>query len=435
MNRFALLICLAACDVASLAPQGGRVGVRGSTIVGGTPTTGDLTVFNLDIRGDNGATTRCSATLIGPRTLLTAAHCVDPSMLGATSVSITASNVPTDADVIVGVNTVRVVETRLHPSWTALARLGNDLALLLLERAQTASPSPWNRQPLAGLGGEPVRAVGYGADAPDAGRMGTKRTVDLSLRQLTAELIYLGNLVDKGICHGDSGGPTFLVFGDGVERLVGVHSFTRTEDCLDGADTRVDAKASFILQWLSEKDASCRSDFVCAVGGCLPLDVDCVALGSACDAGWQCRGRACVNDVQHTQTYCSKACSTDGDCAAGLSCDVAGQICQRAQLPSARPGEPCLPGATFCISGSVCTGPSADQARCSQPCVRTGDCLSYQQCRPGFSGTNACFDPPPITLPVARVELPAERGCSVGMGNWSALCLLWFLRRRFLRPA
>ncbi len=429
MNRFALIICLAGC---SLSTEGERIAARGLPILGGTPTTGDLSVFNLDIRGNNGATTRCSATLIAPRTLLTAAHCVDPSMLGATSLTIIASNVPTDADVIVGVNTVRVMETRLHPSWTALARLGNDLALLLLESPQTAAPSPWNRQSLAGLGGEPVRAVGYGADSPDAG-MGIKRTVDLSLRQLTTELIYLGNLVDKGICRGDSGGPTFHVFGDGVERLVGVHSFTRTEDCLDGADTRVDAKASFILQWFSEKDAACGSDFVCATGACLPLDGDCVGPGSSCDAGWQCRGRECVNDVQHAPTYCSKGCLTDGDCAAGMSCDGARGLCQLVQLPSARPGEPCIPDETFCISGSLCTGPSSAQARCSQPCVRTGDCLSYQQCRSGFSGATACFDPPPIILPVARVELPAAPSCSIGIGSGWVLCLLWLARSRRFR--
>ena len=175
LNRFAVLICLASCYLSS---EGERVGVRELPIVGGTPSTGDFGVFNLDIRGNNGATSRCSATLIAPRTLLTAAHCADPSMLGATSLTIIASNAPTDAEVMVGVNTVRVVETRLHPMWNSLAGLGNDLAVLLLETAPTARPSPWNRQSLAGLGGAPVRAVGYGADSPDAG-MGTKRTVEI----------------------------------------------------------------------------------------------------------------------------------------------------------------------------------------------------------------------------------------------------------------
>lgn len=415
-----------------LASSCGRVNAVGSTsqaIVGGTPSAFDLNVFMLDIQGSNGLSTRCSATLIAPRTLLTAAHCVDPTMLGAASLSIVATNAATEAEMIPGVNTVRVVESRLHPTWNAAAGLDFDLALALLESAQTVTPSPWNMESLTGLGGEPVRAVGYGAAAPDAGT-GTRRTVDLTIRQFTAELISVGNFVDKGICHGDSGGPTFHTFGDGVERLVGVHSFTRTDDCLDGADTRVDTKAPFILQWLSEKEETCGPDFVCSVGVCLPADPDCVELGSPCAAAWECPGRRCVNDAQHPATYCSRPCSTDGDCAPGLSCDVGRQVCQRPQLPSARPGEACLVAETFCLSGSVCNGPSPELARCSQPCDRTTDCLPGRICRTGFTGGNVCFEPPPITLPGPQVELPAARSCTIGLGLWPALALLWLARRR-----
>ncbi len=397
-------------------------------IVGGTPTAGDEAVFMLDIRGANGAATRCSSTLIAPRTLLTAAHCVDPSMLGEASLIITASNAPTAAQVTPA-NTVFVVETRLHPRWNAAAGLGNDLALLLLETAPNARVVPWNAESLAGLGGEAVRVVGYGADAPDGGT-GTKRTAALSIRQFTAELISLGDFVSIGLCHGDSGGPTFHTFTDGVERLVGVHSFTRTEDCLDGADTRVDAQAAFLLEWLSQREENCTANLVCAVGSCLPADPDCAPFGTACDAAWECRGRRCVGDAQHQQTYCSRACTTDADCSGVMRCDVAREVCQLPQLPTARPGEPCTMGAVFCLAGAVCNGPEASQTRCSQPCVRAADCLPGQLCNTGLSGVSACQDPPMIVLPVARVELPAARGCSTGFGWMPGLVVLWFVRRR-----
>jgi V8-like Glu-specific endopeptidase len=402
---------------------------RTQPIVGGTPSTFDLTVFMLEIAGNNGANTRCSATLIAPRTLITAAHCVDPAMLGASQLTITASNAPTAAEMSAA-NTVRVVETRLHPRWNAAAGLGDDLALCLLEDAQGIAPSAWNKAALTGLGGEAVRLVGYGADAPDAGT-GTRRTVDLIIRQLTPELISLGNFIDRGICHGDSGGPTFHTFPDGVERLVGVHSFTRTDDCLDGADTRVDAKAAFLLQWLSEKEENCGPNFVCAANACATVDPDCVALGSACEASWECPGRECITDPQHPAAYCSKPCSTDGDCSGGLRCESSRRVCQRPQLPSARPGEPCFPEETFCLSASVCNGREQAQARCSQPCERTLDCLQGLVCAPGFSGTNACLDPPPIVLPAGRVELPAARGCSATGSLGPALLLAcWAGRRR-----
>lgn len=420
--RAAVIVLVALSGCAS--PDLESVAHRREAIVGGTATTGDLTVFMLEVNGDNGANTRCSATLIAPRTLITAAHCVDPAMLGATNLTVVASNAPTAAQMVPGVNTVRVTETRLHPEWNAAAGLGDDLALLLLEEAQTVEVSAWNKAPITALGGEPVRAVGYGADWPDAGT-GTKRTVELTIRQLTAELISLGNFVDRGICHGDSGGPTFHTFPDGVERLVGVHSFTRRDDCLDGADTRVDVQAPFILQWLSEKEENCAPDFVCAANVCATADPDCVAVGSACAAAWECTSRQCSSDPQHAETYCSKACTTDGDCPGGMSCDVGRRLCQLAQLPTARPGEPCLPDETFCLSGAVCNGRTLAEARCSQPCARSIECVMGQRCEPGFSGAQACLDPPPVVLPIARVELPAA-SCSSTWGLWPWLVLFWW---------
>jgi V8-like Glu-specific endopeptidase len=394
-------------------------------IVGGTPTTGDLNVYLLEIVGDNGAGSSCSATLIAPRTLLTAAHCVDPVMLGAGSVRIVASNVP-DRALMQPNNTVRVTETRYHPKWMPAIGLEGDVALALLETPQPVTPKPWNQGSLEGLSGAAVRAVGYGTIGNGQGG-GTKRTVDLIIRQLTDELISLGNQVDKGICHGDSGGPTFGSFDGGVEQVIGVHSFTRTQDCVDGADTRVDAYAPFIMQWLAERENECATNAVCAVGPCPTPDVDCVAFGSACTTEYQCPGRRCADDPQHPARYCTRPCGSTSDCPAGFECALGRGVCTFPQLPEVRVGEPCIPGQTHCLRDSVCAGDP--QPLCSQRCEITGDCPAPLTCKPAASGEKLCTLPPPVVLPRARLEQPAAPGCSTGGGLGSLVLALALARR------
>lgn len=425
----AALVLAAACgpvESADLADDGAAV-VR-NAIVGGTPTTGDPNVYMLFIRSSQGGSI-CTATLIAPRTLLTAAHCVDPRILGATSVSIIATNAPTEAQVAWGTNTVRVTETRMHPGWNPTS-LANDIALAYLASPQLGvTPKPWNSQSLAGYGGRPVRAVGYGSTGNDQGS-GTKRTVDLTLRQLSQTLLWLGNFVDKGICHGDSGGPTFHTFSDGVERVVGVHSFTRGEQCVDGADTRVDAYADFVRQWLAEKEDECGQNGICAVGACATPDPDCVSDGDLCSTEFACKGRRCVGDAQHPQPYCSRGCVTSADCTNGLVCDTLRQVCQYEQLPEVAIGEACTPNQQWCGPSGVCTGPSASETRCSQPCSVTADCPNGQRCKSAYDGINVCMDPPPILLPLATAEGAVPSGCATAPELLAVLAVFSVLRRR-----
>lgn len=425
------LSLVAACDGAVVPSEPAPPERSEEAIVGGTPTAGDWEVFLLFIQADTGRSSTCTATLIAPRTLLTAAHCVDPSAYGAQSLALFAANVPTQAQVQQGVNTVGVLETRLHPNWNPAAGLKNDLALALLQNPPAQPPKPWSRQPLEGRGGRAVRALGYGASGVDGGG-GIKRTVDLTIRQLSPELISLGNLVDKGICNGDSGGPTFLTFDDGVERLIGVHSFTRTEDCLDGADTRVDSHVPFILQWLSEKEDACGQNLICSLTRCSPPDPDCLTEGSPCDSPFECPGRVCASDAQHPTPYCSKSCSGDIDCGPSLRCDTGRGVCHWPQLSIAQPGETCIPGASFCSGDFICSGRSAALARCRKPCTTQSQCTPGQHCLIGSTGRQTCEEQPPVTLPVERGQWRAAQSCSAGWSPWPACAVmaLWTLLAR-----
>ncbi len=412
----------AACGVADVS------GAATSTdaIVGGQLAPDDDAVYMLYLRGDDGAASLCTATLIAPRTLLTAAHCADPRILGSSSVRITATNAADESTVQFGVNTVRVTETRLHPSWNA-ATLANDIALLLLERPQPVTPKAWNTATLEGRGGQLVRAVGYGTIG-NGQASGVRRQVELTLRQFNIVILSLGDFTSRGICHGDSGGPTFMTFDDGVERVIGVHSFTRSESCTDGADTRVDSYTTFITQWLADREDECATNNLCAQGACAVPDADCVAPGGACSSELQCVGRVCTDDAQHAQTYCSTTCTDDDDCAAGFSCDVARGVCQHVQLPTVPPGAACTPGAQFCIRGSVCTGP-AGNLRCRVPCGMTSDCPNPERCLAGVDGVRVCTAPPPISLLALGEAQGPNAGCSTGSEVLTFLLLLLFQRR------
>lgn len=382
------------------------------SLIGGAPAPNANAVFSLDIRGDNGVTSSCTATLIASRTLLTAAHCIDPVVLGATTSTIIATNAATPQDVVPGVNTWTAVEIKLHPDWRPqFAGLANDLGAVLLDSAPAGvTPIPWNRAPLEGKSGEVLSVFGYGSnDMTDAG-MGVRREVALMINQVTPTHLILGDGVSKGICHGDSGGPSLLMFNDGVERVAGVHSYTRTPDCLDGADYRIDAFRLQLADWLGAWEGACGADGLCVSTCGTTIDPDCVRPGERCSDAIDCASRSCITDPQHPDAFCSQSCASVA-CPSGMECR--NSQCVLPQLPTARIGEACVMGQTFCLNDARCDGVSAELALCSRACSADATCGANEECRPGFSGQFVCV-PREIKLPIAVWSGPRASGCSSG---------------------
>lgn len=430
----------------------------------------------------------CTATLIASRTLLTAAHCVDVRMgpAGANQrVEIYATNY-TDPDAAPQSAWYQLTKTRIHPNWNPNSQsLGADVAVALLDRAPPVTPKGWNGSTdISGYNGRPVRSVGYGRTVGGSGPDNSptrKRQVALNFilpgqnsGYYSPALFYVGDQQAKGICQGDSGGPTFHTFSDGVERVVGVHSFTAGEACTLGGASRTDYYASFVNAWLAQEEGpqctrdgqckngcapvdpdcvcvadntcsgqcvnpdwdpdcppNCGQNDICQPVGCPSPDPDCVAVGGACATADVCTEKVCTVDQQHPDAYCSRNCQQGGDCPAGMEC--ASGTCNYIQLPEAAFSEVCAEGISVCGAGMTCNRTAAQaSSRCLPSCETSANCLGGAPCVDGLKG-KMCDLPPldPVVLPAAPRELPAA-GCAAagGMPGLVALAAWWLQRRR-----
>lgn len=221
-------------------------GSNDENIIGGDIDYGDPSVVAILARqpGAEGASL-CTGTVITPTSILTAAHCVDPKVIGAGRVFEVYTGTRLGDSAPLQVASV-VWDTAFDVN---NLQAGHDIAIVKLAQPTTLAPIPYGTV----QGGE-VRLVGYGMSTHvvhplvDSGT-GTKRTVLTQVNSASATLIDIGE-TNRQTCHGDSGGPALQVI-NGQETIVGVTSYgsdlSATLVCVSGAtDTRVDAYLPFI---------------------------------------------------------------------------------------------------------------------------------------------------------------------------------------------
>lgn len=276
MRRRLLALITAALFVVGLAaaPAGASTG---GTADGNTHPNVGLILFY-----DGTGRFRCSATLVSPTVVLTAAHCTDGTV-GKTLVTFDSviaeqppSPFPAAADPAAGYTAAEIAAAGYlsgtaytHPNYSDFTdtRNWNDVGVIVLDKPVTGiAPAA-----IAGLGrldqirtadlrSTLFRAVGYGTEVrkPDSGPQKPtpmsypliRRYVDMPGQKLTPQILQTnGNDKDPfgtgGTCFGDSGGPVFL---DG--KIVAVTSYGYTENCRYlGGYQRVDIPAA--QSWLA----------------------------------------------------------------------------------------------------------------------------------------------------------------------------------------
>ncbi|HEY2749166.1 MAG TPA: trypsin-like serine protease [Polyangia bacterium] len=359
-----------AAALGACSPQT-RIGSRVAAITNGSDDSGDPAVVALL----QDTTLVCSATLIAPRVLVTAAHCVTEDDALPTA---HFGALPGGA----GDVAVALALVRRHPTFDP-ATLEGDVAVALLDGDAPVGATPV-ALPAAASGdvtaGTALRLVGFGRTSADDTSAPQKRQGAATVAVLATRTFSFTPSPSQ-TCEGDSGGPAFAGIGGGGEAIVGVTSSGDPMCDASAADMRVDAYLDFIVPFVEAT----------AVGAAGAGD-RCYYDGNCADGAGECLPALDDGAI----SFCAPECG--GGCPAGLGCLADGdgvERCRHAPPSPGAPGASCASDAD-CEGGGGCVAPKrGGRAVCAATCfvglpgfcAATDDCLAVA----GDSGAAACF--------------------------------------------
>lgn len=203
-------------------------------IVGGEAFEGLQAVGALTYNGN----AHCTGTLVGEKTVVTAAHCL---------VGVTASKMRfvIGSDIVKPQYSLRVESTKYHPKYDD-RNIVNDIGFVTLTQEAPIEHMVLLDKMDESFVGQNLFFVGYGVDnAYTNSGAGKKRAVWMTVSSVSNTTFRYDD-AGRNTCYGDSGGPAFVRDSAGNYLVAGVTSYGDYYCTSYGVDTKVSAYLDFL---------------------------------------------------------------------------------------------------------------------------------------------------------------------------------------------